>query len=479
MNSFPLIQSAMRLYNFHDSMIRTCVRTIVMTVLKIKYDKIQDHFTQLPSVEYFIFIVLHLRDLVLDLDSELNNGSAPRYSILSNLIGDILDEILYISDLFQLQLKKINYVLMNSLFATLIMPLLCESLVTKSKPRISISLSIFLLILLIENIKDESFCNVLFTVLLSDKRSHDLIEYFKQPKDNKNYMREWRNDITNGNTKGKGNTNHKEKKSNISFIDFISNNYSEGFLMSLMNEKNIFYSTYHNFNELKEINKKIKAKSKDNSDPSSPFSLTSREIQKIVLDSFTSKEIQEMKEYHKSVGTNIGLTIGLYSHTEVIGGKNKFESGFMFEMMKYYQISKLQYVDKSHLLFSNEIKANLFSYLESKDDTLLLLVSMMLFFTIEKNIAPFLISEAKLINYNKAKVSSSNQWPNGNNDLLYLNSLFANDGLSNSINDVNVSFKSFIFDNRFFVNMSNDSIKPDLALIENLIKVKTITINLI
>lgn len=447
-------------------MIRTCVRTIIMTVLKIKYESIQDHFIQLPTVEYFIFIVLYLRDLIFKLDDELNNSSSPNNKVLSNLIGDILDEILFLSDLFELHLRKISYVLMNTIFSNLIMPLLCESLVTKSKPKISISLSIFILILFIDNIKNETFSNVLFTILLSDKRSPDLVEYLKTPKENKNYINEWRNNDSNSNA----NTPSSQKASgnNDSFFDFIANNYSEGFLMSLLYDKNIINTAFPNCNELKEINKKIKARNKD-----SPTDITFEEIQKIVHDSFSPSEMKTMKEYHKSVGKNIGLAIGVFFIKENNGGNNKFEASFMYEMLKYYKIAKLKYVDKSHLLFTNEIKTNLFSYLVSKDDTLLLLVNMMLFFSIEKNIAPFLVSEAKLINYNKANKGNHNT-PNSNNDLLYLNSLFVNNNGKNSNNSINDSFilsKSFVFDNQFFANMFDDTIKPDLVLIKNLIKV--------
>ena len=52
-NSFPLIERAIKIYNHNDSMVRNVVRNIIVNILKIKYDKIEDFFCQLPAISYF------------------------------------------------------------------------------------------------------------------------------------------------------------------------------------------------------------------------------------------------------------------------------------------------------------------------------------------------------------------------------------------------------------------------------------------
>ena len=101
-------------------MVRNVVRTVILNVLKIKYNKIEEHFCQLPSISYFQNISCHLRDICIKFNEEINiNG---RYN---DYFDDIIEELLFIDDIFHLNLKKINFILLNSIFYYFILPILC------------------------------------------------------------------------------------------------------------------------------------------------------------------------------------------------------------------------------------------------------------------------------------------------------------------------------------------------------------------
>lgn len=129
-NSFPLIQSSMRFYNHSDSMIKTTVRNILLTFMKLGFNPISCYFTSLPSISYFPFLVCNLRDSIIKLNDE---SLSDDFKSLNDINDDILDLILYFQDIFSLKNIKINNVLTNCIFYYLILPLLVGALISLTK----------------------------------------------------------------------------------------------------------------------------------------------------------------------------------------------------------------------------------------------------------------------------------------------------------------------------------------------------------
>lgn len=224
-NSFPLLEASLRLYNHNDPMIKNVVRNTILTLLKIKYDPIVDYFSSLPSITYFPFISCRLRDLIIKLNDEVSSDDQ---QTLKSIHDDIIDDILYIQDIFSLKLEKINYILTNSLFYYMILPLLCGSLVSMTKPKITLSVSLYIILVLFHYIKDETFLNVLFTVMFMEKLNKKLLRYMEEfPKAAKNYFFDWTS---------------QKKSSYNSFTNYIMFNFSEPFLLSLIYLSNSPYS---------------------------------------------------------------------------------------------------------------------------------------------------------------------------------------------------------------------------------------------
>lgn len=129
-NSFLLSESSMKFYNHPDSMIKTTVRNIFLTFLKLNFDPIYDYFMKLPGISYFPFLVLNLRDLIIKLNYE---SLSDTYTNINDINDDIVDIIMYFQDIFSIKLVKINNVLINCIFYYIIFPLIISAFTTLKK----------------------------------------------------------------------------------------------------------------------------------------------------------------------------------------------------------------------------------------------------------------------------------------------------------------------------------------------------------
>ena len=141
-----------------------------MNILRVKNVKIEEHFSKLPSVLYFIKIVLHLRDICFEIKEEIKNKNNKK---ISYLFDDLYDEMIYIDDLLNARKEKINYIIMNCLFNFFIMPVLCGSICNENQ-KITKEYDVFLLIFFLVNMKNETFKNCLFSILFLDEISSDI-----------------------------------------------------------------------------------------------------------------------------------------------------------------------------------------------------------------------------------------------------------------------------------------------------------------
>jgi protein CLEC16A len=61
--TFPLYHQAIKFYNHRETMVRTSVRTITLTIYSIKNPKMKELFVGLPYCSYFACIACQLRDI--------------------------------------------------------------------------------------------------------------------------------------------------------------------------------------------------------------------------------------------------------------------------------------------------------------------------------------------------------------------------------------------------------------------------------
>lgn len=290
-NNFPIIENVTKLFNHKDSMVRNVVRNIILNILKINYPKIQDHFTQLPSISYLANIACHLRDICFQINDEVSKNNT---SDLQYLYDDLIDEASYIDDILNLNLPKINYIIINCLFYYLIMPIICGAINEKTK-KISKKVALFLLIFFFLFMKNEVFKNCLFALIFFDQLTSDLDYFFEIPPEKNNY------------------SFYLDNKKKIPFWQFMSENYSHKFLLTLIQDDNIIYNKYKDkYPEIETIMQKCQGMykkiiaSKNNVDLEERFEM-------IINGLFTEEEGNNMSQYHNHLCMSTGLGVGQFA----------------------------------------------------------------------------------------------------------------------------------------------------------------------
>ena len=401
-NNFPIIENVLKLYNHRDSMVRNVVRNIVLNILKIKNTNVQDHFTELPSISYLANIACHLRDICIQINDEVGKK---KISNLQYLYDDLIDEATYIDDLLNLNLPKINYIIINCLFYYLILPIICGAISEKTN-RISKKVALFLIIFFFINMKNEIFKNCLFSLLFFDQLSLDLEYFFIMPPEKNNY------------------SFYPENNKEVSFCKFISENYSSKFLVTLIQSDNIIYNKYKNkYPQIEELMEKCKGiYYKLLTNKNKVLFVDIKEYLEMVINSFFSEEeSNNMSQYHRNLSMSTGLGVGQFS---------KENTGEIFSICFLCYINQI-FVDlkgnqkndnSSYLSYKkNIIKEGLNKIIENLDDNneeMILLVNMLIFVVQSKevNICNNLLRHAGLENI-KEKVIDNNLIGNNANSI--------------------------------------------------------------
>lgn len=156
-----------------------------------------------------------------------------------------------------------------------------------TKPRIVISVSLYIMVTLSHYIKDETFLNMFFTALFSPNLSRKLkVDIEEYPNSPKNYFLDW--------------NAQKKSSSNISFVNYVSSNFSEPFIRSLIYQGNSPYP------EVLAIVKKYEKLSEDIQNPKF-FEVLLADI----LGKFSNSDLDMMTAYHKNISIATGHNVGL------------------------------------------------------------------------------------------------------------------------------------------------------------------------
>lgn len=396
-NSFPLMESAMKIYNHPDPMIRNVVRNIFLTITKLGYEPFYDYLCCLPSVIYFTFIACHLRDITIALERMENLDK------FKSMQEDIIDEVIYIQDIFSLRILKINYILTNTLMYYYVMPLLLGTLLSTTSMQITISLALYILIVLFYYIKDENFVNTLFYVIFSPTISKGVFRFIQEyPLDPKNYFFDY----------------YKQKnQTSDSFATYIEDHFSAAFI------KSIVYMNNSPFSKIKEIVKKYEDLQdlNPNYNPNNPNFLET--ITKNVLDKMNASEFSISSAYHKRLSISTGVNCGMST--------KDWKYCFMSKMKAMFD---KVFSNKMHKLIPNKIRLTINSFFKTKGDNLLLLVNLLLYVVLHQDN----ISKA-LLNYMKFSPLTKDS-----NIMMKMHSQRNLNNDNNNINDDNYSHSNSI-----------------------------------
>ena len=360
-NSFPIIENVIKLYNHRDSMIRNVVRNIILNILKIKCVNLQEHFTELPSVSYLANLACHLRDICIKINNDVENKNCNN---LQYLYDDLIDEATYIDDLLNLNLNKINYIIINCMFYYFILPVICGAL-SETTNKISKKVAVFLIIFFFINMKNEAFKNCLFALLFFEQLSQDLDYLLTYPQEKANY------------------SFHPNNEKEPSFIQYISENYSSKFLLTIIQKDNIIYNKYkNNYPQLGTILQKCNGMYQKLMNKELLFIDVKEKIEMILNSFFNEEESNFMSQYHLNLSMSTGLGVGQYS---------KENTGEMYDICFLCYINPIfvdlkgtQRTDNSSYLNykKNGIKEGLYNIIEKindKDEDMILLINLLLF----------------------------------------------------------------------------------------------------
>ena len=383
-NSFPLIENVLKIYNHRDAMIRNVVRNIVLNILKIKSEKIQNHFIKLPSISYLANITYHLRDICLKMNDKISQKDTAN---INYLFDDLIEETIYIDDLLNLNLTKINFVIMNCIYYYLILPIICGSISEKTN-LISKNLSIFLLIFFFLNIKNESFKNCLFTLLFFDNINKDIETLLSIPPDKKYYSYDM------------------EYKKNIPFSQFISENYSTEFLLTIIQKDNIIYTKYNKiYPQLSHILQKCSGIAHDLSNPDNKKNfLDLKDKLETVINCFlTEEQSNSMGQYHHNLCMSTGIGVGLFSqdsNAEIFCLCFMCYMNQIFNNLKGEQNEGNSYQNNTKNMIKDGIMKLINNKNSSENNEMNILLNMLIFVIMNKevNISTNLLKYCKLEN---------------------------------------------------------------------------------
>ncbi len=457
-NSFPLIENILKFYDHKDSMIRNVVRNTVMNIFRVKNAKIEEYFSKLPSVLYFVKIVGQIKNICLEIKEEVKNQNSKK---ISYLFDDLYDEIIYFDDLLNLKLERINFILINCFFSYFIIPLLCGSICQTNK-KLNQEMALFILIFFFVNMKNEVFKNCLFSILFLDELNLDFEDFLNNDKELGDFFIKCINinDETNQN-----NINNDK-----SFSQFFSEHYTYYFLLTLIENNNIIYTKYGKiYPQLEDIIKEGKELSNEltyGSDTHKEYAYDEK-IKKLheIFDKFLGEDdLNSMKKYHEYISKTTGLLIGVLNK-ENLNNKEKedlINKNCFLRQIKYI-FNMTSKNDKKNLV-KNKIKIKLFELLNLQKEEILLLFNILIF-----------VVQNKDTNISKILLKLTNIDNTFDNSKLELKNL-KNIDINNSINDINIDSKIsfnkqiFTFNNYYFsimdINLSEKNI--DNKISENL-----------
>ena len=277
LNSFPLLDNSLLLFNHPDVMIQNVSRTIFLSILKFSYP---------PQINIFIKIVFKLNNMIESL-IQIKNNQFVNEDISENInefIDEINGEILFIQDILSVGNIKINYILINSIFYIVFFNNLFKNLINNYQRNITL----YIIYLFLKNIKDENFLNVLVFLLFNENIDFELkkildekiefsAEYFVY---NKNYI--------------------------VSFNEYLKFNFNE----NLFNLIGFYISNSYKYKEIKIISDSLED-FKYNEDKNAIFQIVMKQLENY----FQDKKIifDNIFNFHKFISNVTGINCGFYN----------------------------------------------------------------------------------------------------------------------------------------------------------------------
>ena len=122
-NQFPILNKAFSLYDNKDAMIRSVVKNIYLTILKIDDKALRAFITAFPNNIYYPNIIFQLRNYIMKLclvnffDEKSKSNPIDKFR---DEHDNLIDHMYYISDILLIGLDNVNFILINCILNIII-----------------------------------------------------------------------------------------------------------------------------------------------------------------------------------------------------------------------------------------------------------------------------------------------------------------------------------------------------------------------
>ena len=181
-NQFPILHRAFSLYNHKDAMIRSAVKNIFLTILKIKEEHLRRFITSFPNNIYYPNIIFQLRNIIIRLciinfiDEKNRSNPIDKFR---DEHDNLIDYMYYISDILLLNIDNVNFILINCILNEIILPLF-KTIISKKEEKISIVFALYILTLFIFIVKNKFIVDVISYFLFEEMISKNLMEKLEE-----------------------------------------------------------------------------------------------------------------------------------------------------------------------------------------------------------------------------------------------------------------------------------------------------------
>jgi hypothetical protein len=352
---FPLYGVAAHLYNHPEPMVRTAARAITLNIYNIWCEEMTECILSLPHATYFPNMASQLRKLWKRIDESLLKEL--NFDDLRDEIEDINDALMYFEDIFKANNEKITRALANSLIYYAYFPCLIGSVgwVAKSPDITSYSAAIFFLSQTFNYIKERSFINTLSIALFMQHIPQQFGRWISGPT--------------------RVPRSFSEKYTKQHSISNLSK-YTEEKL-SLYNIELFIHSKLNFLSELQDEYEELKRVYSTSKDADPDWDEFKRKGIELIANELKPKEASRIMRYHTQLSVALGRPIGLMEKEKEydLMSPTDFTELILTSM---YENRYRKYIMYNKYL-TNENAQTLQNFLRSKDDSLVLLISSLMY----------------------------------------------------------------------------------------------------
>ncbi|KAF8932161.1 Protein CL16A [Dissophora ornata] len=132
LDDFPLYSEAIKFFNHEESMIRIAVRVITLNVYSVHDHQMQDFILDRTTTTYFSNLVWFIGNYGTTVNDMLLHSGESEFSRINYYLAEHMDCFYYVNDIIELEVPKINKILISHLLNRLLRPMYLDSLLPVS-----------------------------------------------------------------------------------------------------------------------------------------------------------------------------------------------------------------------------------------------------------------------------------------------------------------------------------------------------------